>query len=103
MWPEPASGVRRDLGRAARLGLTPQAIHAGPFGAKKRPMRGLTHALTQEATAEAAVERVCASTTEPAAVEALVELLARPHKAALALPAAEALAALPDHPCSTRW
>src|SRR3954454_15382543 len=56
-------------------------------------MRELTHALTQDDLADVALPYVCES-TEPAAVEALVELLARPHRAALALPAVEALAAV---------
>src|SRR5262249_19827318 len=63
-------------------------------------MRELTHALTQNDLAEFALEYVCES-TEPAAVEALVELLARPHRAALALPAVQALAAA-DGPLATQ-
>jgi HEAT repeat protein len=61
--------------------------------------RALTHALTQDATAEAALGALCRS-GEPAAVEALVELLARPHSAALALPAVRALAGIEGPPAN---
>src|SRR5687768_670754 len=63
-------------------------------------MRALTHALTQEATAGDALEQLAGS-TDPAAVEALAELLARPHRAPLANRAVEALAAI-DTPLATQ-
>src|SRR5262245_19716580 len=63
-------------------------------------MRALTFALTQDATAEAALEQLCRS-TDAAAVEALLELLARPHTLALALPAVNSLAAI-ESPLATQ-
>src|SRR5438105_5052794 len=63
-------------------------------------MRALTYALTQEATAAAALEQLAGS-GEPAAVEALVELLARPHRAPLAPAAVAALAGI-DSPLATQ-